>query len=161
MASDEQDFRTAFGNFRFRWDQRLRDAGVHTEWHVDVPDTVLAVPPHDALQLLRILQEALTNVIKHAQAKRVQVSLRHDANGLTLEVQDDGIGLSSNPGSQGGRGLANMRSRAGKLGARLSHGCTAHGTRVALVWALSSADTLAAVGDHPTAVAPAGTAAAS
>ena len=161
LASDEQDFRTAFGNFRFRWDQRLRDAGLHTEWHVDVPDTVLAVPPHDALQLLRILQEALTNVIKHAQAKRVQVSLRHDVSGLTLEVQDDGIGLSSNPVSQGGRGLANMRSRAGKLGAQLSHGCTAHGTRVALVWALSSADTLAAVGDHPTAVAPAGTAAAS
>ena len=52
LASDEQDFRTVFGNFRFRWDQRLRDAGVHTEWHVDVPDTVLAVPPHDALQLL-------------------------------------------------------------------------------------------------------------
>jgi signal transduction histidine kinase len=79
LASDEKDFRTAFGNFRFRWDQRLRDAGVVPHWQVEVPDAVLAVSPHDALQLLRIVQEALTNVLKHARATQVQVSLRHGA----------------------------------------------------------------------------------
>ena len=157
LASDEQDFRTAFGNFRFRWDQRFRDAGVHTAWHVDVPDTVLAVPPHDALQLLRILQETLTNVIKHAQAKQVQVSLRYVAGELTLNVLDNGIGLSCNAGKPGGRGLANMRARADKLGARLTHEYTARGTRVALAWALASADTSSAVGDGPAATALVGT----
>lgn len=157
LASDEQDFRTAFGNFRFRWDQRLRDAGVTPQWRIELPDTVLAVPPHDALQLLRILQEALTNVIKHARAEKVQVSLRQFAGELTLEVHDDGIGLPSNPGKLGGRGLANMRARANKLGAYLSHECTARGTRVALVWALAGADTQAAAGDGPAAAALVGT----
>ncbi len=157
LASDEQDFRTAFGNFRFRWDQRLRDAGITPQWQIELPDTVLAVSPHDALQLLRILQEALTNVIKHARAEKAQVSLRQFAGELTLEVRDNGIGLSSRSGNSGGRGLANMRARADKLGARLSHECTASGTRVALAWALSDADTPAAASDGSAATALAGT----
>ena len=118
---------------------------------------MLAVPPHDALQLLRILQETLTNVIKHAQAKQVQVSLRYVAGELTLNVLDNGIGLSCNAGKPGGRGLANMRARADKLGARLTHEYTARGTRVALAWALASADTSSAVGDGPAATALVGT----
>jgi signal transduction histidine kinase len=138
LASDEKDFRTAFGNFRFRWDQRLRDAGVVPHWQVAVPDAVLAVSPHDALQLLRIVQEALTNVLKHARATQVQVSLRHRAGQLELQVQDDGIGHAAAP-SVGGRGLAGMRARAAKLGAKLDLTQDEHGMRVALALPLAGA----------------------
>ena len=147
LASDEQDFRTAFGNFRFRWDQRLRDAGVLPDWRVDLPDAVLAVPPHDALQLLRVVQEALTNTLKHAAAKHVRITLQRRAGDLVLEVADDGRGLpvvdtranapetgAAPRAASAGRGLANMRARMQRLGARLSIGAAspAGGTRVTL-----------------------------
>ncbi|HYN61242.1 MAG TPA: ATP-binding protein [Rubrivivax sp.] len=149
LASDEKDFRTAFGNFRFRWDQRLRDAGVVPHWQVAVPDAVLAVPPHDALQLLRIVQEALTNVLKHARATQVQVSLRHGAGQLELQVQDDGVGRAAPP-SAGGRGLAGMRARAAKLGAKLDLRQDEHGMRVALALPLVGAEAAASPEAAPT-----------
>lgn len=136
LASDEQDFRTAFGNFCFRWEVRLREAGVIPSWVIDLPDAVPVVPAHDALQLLRIAQEALTNVLKHARAMRVRVSLIHDAGRLVLEVEDDGCG-SAAPVSSGGRGQANMRARALRLGADLDIAAIAHGLRVRLVLPLA------------------------
>jgi len=145
LASDEQDFRTAFGNFRFRWEQRLRDAGVASSWQIEVPDAVLAVPPHDALQLLRIAQEALTNVLKHAHARRVRVRLGVTAGQLDLEVQDDGVGPGGSP-SSGGRGLANMRARAQKLGARLRFEQDEGGTRLGLTLRLAPAPSPDAAG---------------
>lgn len=132
LASDERDFRTAFGNFCFRWEPRLREAGIVPTWSIDVPDAVLAVPPHDALQLLRIAQEALTNVLKHAQAQRVRVALQHDGDRLVLEVCDDGRG-SAAPRSAAGRGQANMQARAHRLGAHLDIDEAAPGLRVRLV----------------------------
>jgi signal transduction histidine kinase len=131
LASDERDFRTAFGNFCFRWEPRLREAGVVPTWAIDVPDAVLAVPPHDALQLLRIAQEALTNVLKHARAKHVRVALRHDGQRLVLEVADDGLGASAQR-SPAGRGQANMQSRARRLGAQLDIEAAEPGLRVRL-----------------------------
>jgi signal transduction histidine kinase len=140
LASDEQDFRTAFGNFRFRWDMRLRDAGIVPLWQVDLPDAVLHVGPHDTLQLLRILQEALTNVLKHAQARQVQVRLRQRGGRLEFEVEDDGRGPvvdAEGARPSGGRGLANMRARAEQLGAHFEIGRGAQGLRVRLELAIA------------------------
>jgi signal transduction histidine kinase len=130
LAPEDSDFRTAFGNFRFRWDQRLRDAGLAPTWDVDLPDQVLALPPERALQLLRVAQEALTNVLKHARASQVHVSLRLQGGELALRVADDGRGAAgANPG---GRGLANMRTRAARLGGTLAVDFGAEGAVVAL-----------------------------
>lgn len=137
LASDEQDFRTAFGNFCFRWEARLREAGVTPSWVIDLPDAVPAVPAHDALQLLRIAQEALTNVLKHARATRVRVGLSQDAGRLVLEVEDDGCG-SAAPVSVNGRGQANMHARAMRLGAQLDITAIAQGLRVRLVMPLAA-----------------------
>ena len=136
LASDEQDIRTAFGNFCFRWEPRLREAGVIPSWVIDLPDAVPVVPAHDALQMLRIAQEALTNVLKHARATRVRVGLSQDAGRLVLEVQDDGCG-SAAPVSGGGRGQANMRARAMKLGAELDIAAITQGLSVRLVLPLA------------------------
>lgn len=150
LASDEGDFRTTFGNFRFRWDQRLRDAGVSADWDVDLPDAVLAVAPHDGLQLLRVAQEALTNILKHAHARHVRITLQRRRDELVLEVSDDGVGLDSPHGEAGvqlhgatagsRRGLANMRARAQRLRARLFIGAAqaGSGTRVTLELPMAS-----------------------
>jgi signal transduction histidine kinase len=121
LASEDQDLRTAFGNFRFRWEARLREAGLACDWQVQLPDAVMQLPPHDTLQLLRVAQEALTNVLKHAGAHQVQVALRQEGQALLLQVHDDGCGASSTSGAppEGGRGLANMRARAARAGATL------------------------------------------
>lgn len=131
LASEEQDFRTVFGNFRFRWEPQLREAGVVPDWRVELPDAVLVIPPHDALQLLHIVQEALTNVLKHARATRVRVALRQQAGQLVVEVEDDGCGGAVTPFA-GGRGQANMRTRAERLGAQLDIAAGKHGTHVRL-----------------------------
>ena len=65
-------------------------------------------------------QEALTNVLKHARATRVQVRLRRAGEMMEMEIEDNGRGLDPEPGRQGGRGLNNMRSRAERLGGRLA-----------------------------------------
>jgi signal transduction histidine kinase len=133
LASEEQDFRTAFGNFRFRWDARLRECGLRPTWQVELPDEVLAIAPHDALQILHIVQEALTNVLKHARASRVTVSVRLEGGVLALDVQDDGPGPADAAApSQGGRGRSNMALRAERLGGTLELQLGPQGGRVSL-----------------------------
>jgi signal transduction histidine kinase len=81
-------------------------------------------PPADAVrdrELLRIAQEALQNVLKHAKAQRVAVTLRHDADGILLEVEDDGVGFDPEaPETRSRRlGLTSMEERAQRLGGTL------------------------------------------
>lgn len=133
LTGDDRDLGAAFANFRFRWDARLREAGLAPRWEVELPEEGLTLPPHDTLQLLRVAQEALVNVLKHAQARHVRVRLVHETGQLRLEVTDDGRGLPHGrdaagqaaapvdvPAHAGGRGLANMRARAVRLKAQLS-----------------------------------------
>lgn len=63
----------------------------------------------------RILQESLTNVQRHARARRVEVDLRDDGATITLRVRDDGVGIDET-GRGGGVGLIGMRERARSLG---------------------------------------------
>lgn len=76
-----------------------------------------------ATALFRIAQESLTNVLRHAQAKRVSLSLTLEGEELALRVADDGVGLDPARVS-GGLGLVGMRERAGALGGavKLEHG---------------------------------------
>jgi signal transduction histidine kinase len=79
------------------------------------------VPPERAVQLYLIAQEALSNVVRHARARRVSVRLDFDADLLRLTVKDDGCGFSPETvlGERRGMGLNNMRERAVLLGGQL------------------------------------------
>ena len=68
------------------------------------------VPPDVVIASRRIVQEALTNVIKHAAAERVTVTVRESAESVDVLVEDDGTGAGSGGGT--GRGLVGMRERA-------------------------------------------------
>jgi signal transduction histidine kinase len=70
--------------------------------------------------LYRIAQEALTNVLKHADARTVRVSLIRSGSGVTLAVQDDGTGFDPEAVRDGGVGLLGMRERIALLGGRLT-----------------------------------------
>ncbi|HZW27017.1 MAG TPA: sensor histidine kinase, partial [Trueperaceae bacterium] len=71
--------------------------------------------PEVEVSVLRVAQEALANVARHARASRVAVTLSYMGDVVTLDVRDDGVGFA--PGSEGGGfGLAGMRARAEELG---------------------------------------------
>jgi hypothetical protein len=75
LAPDEPDLLPVLGNFRFRMEARYRAVGLDFLWiNHALPDT-LTLAPHAGLQLLRVLQEALANVLRHAQARRVKVEV--------------------------------------------------------------------------------------
>jgi two-component system sensor histidine kinase UhpB len=84
------------------------------------------LPPEVETALFRIAQEALTNAIRHARASTVQVRLRRSPDNVSLEVRDDGVGLSATPSAEPGKhlGMFGMRERA-----RLLRG-DFHATRV-------------------------------
>lgn len=92
------------------------------------------LPPGMELQLMRIVQESLTNVRKHARASVAEVALERVGNLMTVVVQDDGVGFdpAALPHSELPRfGLATMRERAESLGGRVQLESTpGGGTRV-------------------------------
>jgi PAS domain S-box-containing protein len=69
--------------------------------------------------LYRIAQETLHNTTKHAHAQRVTLSLRHDPEGIVLEVTDDGVGFDPDGSFPGHLGLRSMRERASHHGAAI------------------------------------------
>jgi two-component system, NarL family, sensor histidine kinase UhpB len=76
----------------------------------------LALAPETSIALFRILQEALTNTAKHAQATKVDVQLFATPTMVTLEVRDNGVGISAADQSKGGSfGLRGMRERVHSL----------------------------------------------
>jgi signal transduction histidine kinase len=119
----------------------------------------LAVQPAVALegepgrQLLRILQEALTNVRKHSGATRVHIELERGASGVRLLVADDGVGFDSRDDRPTGRfGLKTMQERAASIGAVVEVGSMpGEGVRVELTLPAAGAGTRREASD---AIAP-------
>jgi signal transduction histidine kinase len=70
--------------------------------------------------LYRIVQEALTNVLKHADARRVTIALVHESGTITAVVADDGRGFDADETRSDALGLVGMRERAVLVGGRLS-----------------------------------------
>jgi PAS domain S-box-containing protein len=96
--------------------------GIAVDARVKVPDAD-RLPPLLQTTLYRVLQEALTNVARHADARHVRVRLGREAATLTLCVQDDGIGMTPQAapgplraGKHRGLGLESMRERVALLG---------------------------------------------
>lgn len=88
-------------------------------------DKPLPLSGHRKLALLRIVQEALLNIRKHARANQVELTVKQEAGHLTVTVSDDGVGFDSalvpNPlAEKGGAGMVNMLIRAADLGGELS-----------------------------------------
>jgi signal transduction histidine kinase len=124
LAAENSDLLAALGNMRYRMEPRLKVAGMELQWDARGLPEEVDIDPDAVLPVLRIVQEALTNAIKHSRARAVRVTLGVDHTGeaqlLSIRVTDNGRGLAAAPGAPGsGRGLLNMRNRAGKIGATL------------------------------------------
>jgi signal transduction histidine kinase len=99
-----------------------RDAGI--EATLKVTGERRSLPAALDLSAYRIVQEAVTNVLKHAQASRVEVIVDYQPDSLVLTISDNGSGSSAAPGASTGHGLIGMRERVelfnGELGATSS-----------------------------------------
>ena len=103
-----------------------RDAGIDVEvsWHGEHGQ----LPAGLELCAYRVVQEALTNVRKHAHARSATVVVSRERESLTIEVCDDGVG--PRPGSTPGVGLVGLRERVALYGGTVDAGGTTSGYRV-------------------------------
>ena len=102
--------------------ESVREAGLRVELVED--GEVRPMTPGLGLTAYRIVQEALTNTLKHAGAEHAVVTMTYGAEQLGIEVRDDGRGahLAAGQGGPGGHGLAGMRERAAVYGGVLEAG---------------------------------------
>ena len=98
--------------------QHVRDAGLPVELTVE-GDPVL-LPPGIDLSAYRIVQEALTNALRHAGPAHAWVAVRYDGDDVEIEVENDG--RSDNADGAGGHGLVGMRERVALCGGELKAG---------------------------------------
>lgn len=94
----------------------------------------VALPSDVESELLRIAQEGVTNVLKHANARQVELKLSFSEQSVSLTIADDGMGFNS-MAHYDGFGLLGMRERAERIGGRLLVGSRSRqGTRVEAIW---------------------------
>ena len=109
--------------------ERRRQAGLDIVADLVAPGSKASRDPELETTIYRVLQEALTNVAKHARATTAHVSLRPDGDGVTIEVLDDGTGFDPAL-STSGFGLSGMRERVYLSGGTLELASDERGTLV-------------------------------
>jgi signal transduction histidine kinase len=101
--------------------EEVRSAGVPVRLHVE--GDANGVPHGVELSVYRLVQEGLTNVIKHAGKASATVTIRYEPGSVGVEVEDDGRGAAATVnGSSGGHGLVGMRERVALWGGTLDAG---------------------------------------
>ena len=126
------DLVSLLATMRYRLGKRLQAGGLMLDWDVqDLPPLDWLEPP-DALHVLRLLQEALNNVLKHARASRVRIATRDLGHKVEIRVEDDGQGFDLET-AQKGRGLRSQQKRAHRLGGSVHvDSRPGHGTQLSL-----------------------------
>jgi signal transduction histidine kinase len=124
------DTHTSFRSLMARYLEDHADRfGLTVEF--DCPPELPPLPARTQAELLRIAQEALSNVRRHAGASRVTVRVRRMNGEISLSIIDDGRGFRPADATDAGFGLSAMRERAGLVGSRLAiRSKPGHGTEI-------------------------------
>ena len=96
-----------------------QQSGIHCDYEWAIPQTV-NFDRIQKLNIFRIIQEALHNVMKHSNAKNVSVNCRMEGENMIVSVSDDGIGMPDQDSSNYGIGINSMQYRANQIGANFS-----------------------------------------
>ena len=141
LGSASTDLPAMLGMFRTRISVALKSCNVELKWHVEELPAVTDFGPERALNLLRILQEAVTNALKHSDADSILLSAcsePFDSNSCLIKIKIIDNGQGFNADSANGNGLKNMRYRAKKINAELKINNSEKGTSVTIVLPLST-----------------------
>lgn len=120
LAIPDGDLTLLLANLRHRLGSRLTAAGLQLDWQLADTPLLPALAGTGGRELVRIVQEALSNIIHHAGATRVRFATRVEPDGQTvsLVISDNGRGMRAD--ATPGQGLRNMRKRARRIGAQIS-----------------------------------------
>jgi signal transduction histidine kinase len=136
LEPTDGDLLNVIGNLRYRLSDRFVRQGIELNWEIEDLPPLGRLAPCDILQILRIVQEAFANVLKHARASGVwfSASISADRSQVHLSVRDNGRGIAIDNAQplRGGRGLANMQHRATAVGGALTVASEGQGTVVSL-----------------------------
>ena len=137
LDGDLQEITVILGTLRMRLGGLLEQANIELIWRVDDLPMLEEFGPEKSLNTMRIIQEAIANVIKHSGATKLTISaypkLIDDTRAAVITIEDNGCGIFGS--RQNGRGVINMKSRAQKIDADLSITATAaQGTQVKLTF---------------------------
>ena len=102
-----------------------RETGLPVD--LEIEGQPVPLPAGVDLTAYRLVQEGLTNTIKHASAKHADVRVRYDGDHVEIEVCDDGRGVDGMASTAGGHGLVGMRERVSIYGGKLEAGGRAEG----------------------------------
>jgi len=128
----EGDLGVVLGNVRHRMRSVFGATGVTLDWRVAELPRMEGLTPARVLAIQRLLLEVFSNVLKHSGAKTVRVSAVRTDGSAQIAIEDDGRGFESRE-CTGGRGLANLSTRAGEAGGSLDiSSVPSEGTRVTL-----------------------------
>ena len=116
MDSVGESLEAALATFRARIQPRIEAAGFAFRWSQPATLNAPDLGPRDVLQVFRIMQEAVTNALKHSGGSEITVEVSANADGaVAITIADNGSGGAE--AGNAGRGLANMRVRARAVGA--------------------------------------------
>lgn len=102
-------------------------------------DRLLGIHHRDKLVIFRIIQEAINNAVRHAQAGQVTFMVDQIGSQISMSIEDNGVGLSVEPDTRQG-GLRNMSARAAMIGGQLKIATLKHGTKISLILADKTED---------------------
>ncbi|MET4576066.1 sensor histidine kinase [Ottowia thiooxydans] len=136
----DADLLALLANLRFRLGQRLESAGLKLHWAVQDLPPLPWLEAQNALHVLRILQEVLTNIVKHSSAREITVRTGQadwqGVPGVQVCIEDDGTPYTPPPPGErqpGRKGIGNIQARAEALGAHVQwHAKSTKGTEFTL-----------------------------
>jgi two-component system sensor histidine kinase UhpB len=128
----EGSLENVLGAYRARVAPKCEAAGIALDWQIEGTQTGRLSAPTTMLQLCRILQEAISNAIRHGKATRIRMLLSEAAGQTTVTLTDNGSGFDPSTVEGLGRGLTSMRKRAASIGARLAFTDANPGCRISI-----------------------------
>ncbi len=132
---EESDLQSCVFDYCLKLEAQLEGSALQLTYDIDDGEP-LHLPAAVRINVLRILQEAITNCIKHAGASSLEVSLRIDATQLVLDVVDNGRGMDARPvrpAGGNGKGIPGLTCRATAIGGQCVVSAASPGTRVRLI----------------------------
>jgi len=141
----DSDLLLLLATARYRLEPRFEQAGISLVWSVGQLPPLPKITPEHALHILRIVQEIFTNIVKHAGAREVHLSVSARGPTVAIDIVDDGVGFdvaaATAPRGDGPqrRGLANLAARAAAIGGAISWTSAPGGTSVTLIMPLEPA----------------------
>ncbi len=129
LDEDGRDLSSLLGMLRMRLASQLKAHGVALAWDISPDVNTKGLSYKVSLNTLRIVQEAITNALRHAHASNIQLRLAvcQRSGGMVVEVADDGCGINN---ALVGRGMGHMQERSKRIGAELEVVSSDQGTRI-------------------------------